>query len=119
MNPAADEENEHAGGCEHGGAGAHPRSSPAVVARAAAIFRAAGDPARLALLERLGHGEACVSELAAESGEALSTVSQRLRLLRNERLVSRRRDGKHIHYTLADEHISALVRSVLEHAREG
>ncbi|MDQ3034665.1 MAG: metalloregulator ArsR/SmtB family transcription factor [Myxococcota bacterium] len=88
------------------------------LARAAAIFRACGDPERLRLLERISHGEYCVTELAAESGEGLSTVSQRLRLLRSEGLVSRRREGKHIYYSLADQHVSDLITSALEHALE-
>ncbi|MCA9603617.1 MAG: winged helix-turn-helix transcriptional regulator [Myxococcales bacterium] len=103
---------------EHGG-GSKPRlSDPAVLERAAAIFRAVGDPARLQILERLAHGECCVSELAEESGDGMSTVSQRLKLRRAERLVIRRREGKHIFYGLADSHVSELVLSALAHADE-
>ncbi|MFK7984796.1 MAG: ArsR/SmtB family transcription factor [Sandaracinaceae bacterium] len=92
---------------------------PAVVARAASLLRAMGDPARLRLLEQLAaHGEQCVSELAEASGDGMSTVSQRLRLLRSEHLVSRRRDGKHIHYSLRDDHVRALITAALEHAAE-
>lgn len=86
--------------------------------RAAAIFRAAGDVSRLKLLARLAYGEWCVTELAEAAGVGLSTVSQQLRLLRAEKLVSRRRDGKHIYYALADGHILHLVQSALAHASE-
>lgn len=86
--------------------------------RAAGLFRAAGDVSRLKLLERLSDGEWCVTELAEAAGTGLSTVSQQLRLLRAERIVRRRRDGKHIYYSLADRHMSELVRSALEHAAE-
>ncbi|MDP3275095.1 MAG: metalloregulator ArsR/SmtB family transcription factor [Deltaproteobacteria bacterium] len=86
--------------------------------RAAGVFRAAGDPARLRVLELLSHGELCVTDVAAVSGEELSTVSQRLRVLRAERLVRRRRDGKHIYYALADAHIASLLHAVLEHVCE-
>ena len=92
---------------------------PAVVERAAAIFRAMGDTARLHLLERLTLGEYCVTELAEFSGEGLSTISQRLRTLRAEGLVARRREGKHIYYALADDHITDLIKNALEHAGEG
>ena len=92
--------------------------APAVVERAAGIFRAMGDTARLRLLERLAHGEYCVTELAEFSGEGLSTISQRLRTLRSEGLVSRRRSGKHIYYGLADSHIADLISNALEHAGE-
>lgn len=95
-----------------------PEVPAPVLERAAALFRAVGDPARLRLLERLSGGERCVTDLAEESGEALSTISQRLRVLRTERLVRRRRAGKHIFYALADAHIAELVHSAIDHARE-
>jgi ArsR family transcriptional regulator len=87
--------------------------------RAAAIFRAAGDLSRLKLLNRLCDGEWCVTELADAAGVGLSTVSQQLRLLRAERIVARRRAGKHIFYSLADAHVSDLIQSAIEHAAEG
>jgi ArsR family transcriptional regulator, lead/cadmium/zinc/bismuth-responsive transcriptional repressor len=86
--------------------------------RAAAIFRAAGDISRLKLLHRLSDGEWCVTELADAAGVGLSTVSQQLRLLRAERIVARRRAGKHIFYSLADAHVSDLIQSAIEHAAE-
>lgn len=86
--------------------------------RAAALFRAAGDVSRLKLLERLAEGEWCVTELAEAAETGLSTVSQQLRLLRAERIVTRRRAGKHIYYALADSHVSDLIRNALEHAAE-
>jgi DNA-binding transcriptional ArsR family regulator len=86
--------------------------------RAASIFRAAGDVSRLKLLHRLSDGEWCVTELAEAAGVGLSTVSQQLRLLRAERIVARRRAGKHIFYSLADSHVSDLIHSAIEHAAE-
>jgi DNA-binding transcriptional ArsR family regulator len=73
---------------------------------------------RLKLLERLADGEWCVTELAGAAGTGLSTVSQQLRLLRAERMVTRRRAGKHIYYALADSHVRDLIQSALEHAAE-
>jgi DNA-binding transcriptional ArsR family regulator len=93
-------------------------ASEAAFERAAGIFRAAGDVARLRLLAHLSEAEWCVSELAEALGEGLSTVSQRLRLLRAEGLVKRRREGRHIFYTLTDEHVAGLLRNALEHASE-
>lgn len=92
--------------------------SEAAFGRAAAIFRAAGDVPRLRLLAHLAESEWCVSELAEALGEGLSTVSQRLRLLRAEGLVRRRREGRHIFYTLTDGHVAGLLRNALEHASE-
>ena len=92
---------------------------PGAIERAAGIFRAMGDGPRLRLLTLLGQGEACVTEIATAEGEDLSTISQRLRVLRNEGLVSRRRNGKHILYGLADQHVADLLFNALAHASEG
>lgn len=107
--------------CEHEH-GARPLtlSSDGVLERGAAMLRAMGDPSRLRLLERLSAGGAhCVSELADAAGVGMSTVSQRLRLLRDAHLVRRRREGKHVYYELADDHVGELVRAALDHAAEG
>ncbi|MCU0824220.1 MAG: metalloregulator ArsR/SmtB family transcription factor [Leptospira sp.] len=86
--------------------------------RAARLFRALGDEARLSLLVRLSQREACVTEIADASGEGASTISQRLRLLRSEGLVKRRREGKHLFYSLVDDHIQNLLANALDHSQE-
>src|SRR5687767_5410154 len=68
---------------------AHPTRPSVEVNRAAleaaaGFFRAAGDASRLHLLVLLGTGEWCVSELAESTKEGLSTISQRLKVLRSE-----------------------------------
>src|SRR5712671_1716144 len=68
--------------------------------KASRLFRAIGEPSRLRLLSRLAQGEMCVTELAACEQESLPTISQRLRVLRAENLIVRRRRGKHINYGL-------------------
>jgi ArsR family transcriptional regulator, lead/cadmium/zinc/bismuth-responsive transcriptional repressor len=85
---------------------------------ASATFRALGDTARLRLLTRLSAGEACVTELADVEREKLTTVSARLKTLNDVRLVKRRREAKHIYYSLSDFHVLRLVESVVEHAAE-
>ena len=91
--------------------------SPAID-RAARLFRALGDTPRLRLAARLLVGECCVGELAAAEGEAISTISQRLRVLYTENIVVRRRRGKHVNYALTDAHVAELVRNALDHAGE-
>jgi ArsR family transcriptional regulator, lead/cadmium/zinc/bismuth-responsive transcriptional repressor len=93
-------------------------AEPAAVERAARLFRAIGDEARLRILARLADGPCCVTDLALAEGESLSTISQRLRVLRAEHLLVRRRDGRHISYALADDHVLDIVRSALVHAGE-
>lgn len=87
--------------------------------RAAGLFRALGDPARMQVLLLLAGREMCVSEIAAALGGSLPAVSQRLKLLRSERIVSQRREGKHIYYALADQHVADMIASGLAHAAEG
>lgn len=86
--------------------------------RAAALFRAAGDQARLRLLHRLDAGECNVSDLAEARRTKLSTLSQQLRVLYAERIVTRRREGKQVFYALADGHVRELIRAALDHAGE-
>lgn len=95
-----------------------PPVSDAALERAARLFRALGDVPRLRLLAILAQGEVCVSELAEGEGDQMSTISQRLRVLRNEDLLCRRRDGKHVLYGLADQHIVDLIFNALAHASE-
>ena len=85
---------------------------------ASRLFRALGDAPRLRMLEYLMQGECCVTELVDALGEKFSTVSQRLRLLRSERLIVRRRDGTHLYYALADQHVTDLIENALAHASE-
>lgn len=88
------------------------------VERCARIFRAMGDPARLRLIARLAQGAFCVGELATVEKETIATISQRLRVLRSENIVLRKRDGKHVLYSLADQHMFDLVSNGLAHAAE-
>jgi DNA-binding transcriptional ArsR family regulator len=95
-----------------------PVVDSAALERASRLFRAIGEPARLRIVSRLSQGEMCVTELAALEGESLSTISQRLRVLRSENIIVRRRRGKHINYGLADQHVMDLVFNALAHATE-
>jgi ArsR family transcriptional regulator len=86
--------------------------------KASRLFRALGEPSRLRILSRLAQGEMCVTEIAACEQESLPAISQRLRILRAESLIVRRRRGKHINYALADQHVMDLVFNALAHATE-
>ena len=86
--------------------------------RAASIFRALGDLSRLRLLSLLAKREMCVTELTEILQDNLPAISQRLKLLRAERIVATRRQGKHIFYRLADNHIAHLIANGLAHGEE-
>lgn len=76
------------------------------------------DPTRLVLLMSLFKGEKCVCSLAEQTDVSVSAVSHQLRSLRMARLVRSRRNGRHIFYSLDDDHIRELVSKGLEHIRE-
>ena len=70
--------------------------------RASELLKSLANRHRLLILCRLIDGERSVGELAGILGVRDSTASQHLSLLRREGLVSTRRDGQTILYTLAD-----------------
>jgi ArsR family transcriptional regulator len=90
----------------------------ATVVALAEIFKALGDTTRVRMLDALSRSEVCVCDLAAMLGLTESAVSHQLRFLRSLRLVRSRRDGRHIYYTLADQHIVKLFEQGLEHVQE-
>jgi DNA-binding transcriptional ArsR family regulator len=90
------------------------------VTEAAELFRLLGDPTRVRILDLLSEvDELCVHEIAAAIGANETKVSQALRLLRTANVVRNRRDGRHIHYRLDDDHVRTLLRVTREHLAHG
>jgi DNA-binding transcriptional ArsR family regulator len=81
----------------------------------AQTFKALGDPTRVCIISALLHDELCVHELSHVVGASQSAVSHQLRKLREMRLVRFRKEGRHVFYTLDDDHIYDLFRQGLEH----
>lgn len=84
----------------------------------AEFFAVLADPNRLRLLSALAAQELCVCDLAAALKMGESAVSHQLRVLRSQRLVKYRREGRNIYYSLADSHVINLYREVAEHLNE-
>ena len=97
---------------------AGPNFSNRSFERAVRLLRAIGDEGRLRLMEILSRQEACVGDIAETMGERISTISERLRRLRDAGLVASRRQGKHRFYSVVDRHIAELVLNSLSHAVE-
>lgn len=70
--------------------------------RAVAALKLLANPDRLLLLCQLAQGEQNVGELEQRLGIHQPTLSQQLGVLRQEGVVSTRRDGKHVYYSVAD-----------------
>jgi ArsR family transcriptional regulator, cadmium/lead-responsive transcriptional repressor len=66
------------------------------------LFDSLSEPSRLALIEELARGDRRVSDLAAATGLAQPNVSKHLACLWDCGLVERQRQGREIHYGLAD-----------------
>jgi DNA-binding transcriptional ArsR family regulator len=83
--------------------------------RLAEALRAFGSASRLRLLWALLDGERTVEQLADTVVMEQSAVSHQLRLLRQQRLVAVRRDGRHAHYRLYDHHLPDLLAALRHH----
>lgn len=78
-------------------------------AQAVAALKLLANEDRLLLLCQLSQGELCVSELEAQLGIRQPTLSQQLGVLRAEGVVSTRRQGKNIYYSVADPAMLDIV----------
>jgi DNA-binding transcriptional ArsR family regulator len=84
--------------------------------RLAGYFKVLGDPGRLQIVYTLlDAGELCVGDLAGRLGASESATSHQLRQLRTSGLVRSRRDGREVHYRIADLHIRLLLDVAAEH----
>lgn len=92
-------------------AGLHLEDEDAIM-NAADMFSVLGDTTRLRVLVSLLHGEMCVTDIAVATGVNRTTISHQLRVLRSNNIVARRRDGKVIYYTIANETLTHLLELV-------
>ena len=79
------------------------------------FFKILGNPTRIRILLLLMEQDANVSDLAEQLGMTQSAVSHQLNLLKSNKLVRRRRDGKMIFYALVDEHVQMIIEKGTEH----
>jgi len=84
------------------------------VKRASDFLKALAHESRLMMLCLLAEGEMSVSDLEQELGLRQPTVSQQLARLRADGLVTTRRNGKTIYYTVASEEARAVIDTIYE-----
>jgi DNA-binding transcriptional ArsR family regulator len=92
--------------------GAVATSSELERQRSAVIARALADPKRLCVLETLADGERSVSDLSRDVGCQIPNMSQHLAVLRSAGLVSARREGSTVFYSLADTRVLEAYRMI-------
>lgn len=79
-------------------------------ARASGLLKTLANPDRLLLLCQIAQGEYCVGELEAMVGIQQPSLSQQLGVLRDENLVSTRRAGKQVYYSIASTEAIAVMQ---------
>ncbi len=84
----------------------------------AELFKVFGDTTRIRILFVLFEAEVCVCDLADVLGMTQSAISHQLKVLKTNRLVKARREGKSVFYSLADEHVRLIIAQGREHIEE-
>jgi DNA-binding transcriptional ArsR family regulator len=75
----------------------------------ARLFKALMHPARLAILDILRDGEQCVCHIEYLLGYRQAYISQQLSVLRENDLVTDRRDGLNIYYHVSNPEVFTLI----------
>lgn len=84
----------------------------------AELFKVFGDSTRIRILFVLFEAEVCVCDLAQALNMTQSAISHQLKILKQNKLVKSRREGKSIFYSLADEHVRTIIDQGREHIEE-
>ena len=84
----------------------------------AELFKVFGDSTRVRILFVLVEAQVCVCDLAQALGMTQSAISHQLRILKQNKLVKSRREGKSVFYSLADDHVRTIIEMGREHIEE-
>ena len=84
----------------------------------AELFKIFGDSTRIKILYVLFESEMCVCDIAQLLNMTSTAVSHQLRILKGNKLVKSRREGKNIFYSLADSHVTSILDQGMEHVNE-
>ena len=90
----------------------------AVLYEAAELLKVFGDSTRIRIIFVLCQSEMCVCDIARLLDMTQSAISHQLRVLKQARPVSSRRDGKTIFYSLCDDHVKTIFYHAMEHVME-
>lgn len=84
----------------------------------AELFKVFGDSTRIRILFVLFEAEVCVCDLAKVLNMTQSAISHQLRILKANKLVNSRREGKSVFYSLSDGHVRTIIAQGREHIEE-
>ncbi len=82
------------------------------------LFKMFGDSTRMKIMFVLMESEMCVCDIAELLGISQSAISHQLRILKQSKLISSRREGKNIICFLADDHVRSIIGQGLSHVLE-
>jgi len=80
----------------------------------AKLFKALSDERRLAILQMLAKGEKCACDLLEHLEITQSTLSHHMKILIESQIVTQRKEGKWMYYTLSNEVISSTISYLQE-----
>lgn len=81
------------------------------------LFKVLGDPTRLKIIYALSLSEMNVSEMVDLLEMTQSSISHQLQLLRREKLIKFKKEGRKVYYSLDDDHVLGLFHGGLDHAK--
>ena len=82
------------------------------------LFKTFGDSTRIRILFCLFIDEMCVCDIANLLGMSQSAISHQLAVLKRQKLIKARRDGKAVFYSLADDHVRMIINQGMDHITE-
>ena len=82
------------------------------------FFKIFGDSTRIRILFAIDGEPMCVCDIAELLGMTKSAVSHQLKILRQSNLITYRKSGKNVYYSLRDDHVRDIIEKALEHIKE-
>lgn len=82
------------------------------------LYKIFGDSTRIKIMYLLLRSEMCVCDIADVLNMNQSAISHQLRVLKQNKLVKNRREGKSVFYSLTDDHVMAILSQGMEHILE-
>ncbi len=84
----------------------------------AELFKTFGDSTRIKILYVLFESEMCVCDISRLLSMTQSAISHQLKILKQNRLVKYRKEGKTVFYSLDDTHVRDIIEKGMEHISE-
>ena len=85
------------------------------IAEMGARFKVISEPSRLKILLVLSGGELCVDHITEAVGGNQSAVSHQLKILKDNKIIKSRRNGKNVLYSVSDWHVLTMINVAKEH----